>query len=165
VKVLWCSLAVPLLASCSGTAPPGYIEACYGGDFARNLSGQRPILAGQLDIPDSQWPHLTEVLLGVSERHHLKFFNDTRREPTLQMINVSLCSSDGLFMNADRRTFRDDHGKVTTSIPLTITVFAYKNRDTWTAFAQEVKAALDAEWPGKLTSDPNVEIQLKNSIL
>jgi hypothetical protein len=166
MKVLW-YLPLALLASCSGsgTAPPGYIEACYGGDFGKTLVGQAPLFSGQLNIAESQWPRLTQVLVDISNRRQLKFFKDTRDGPDLRMINVSLCSRDGLFMYADRRIFLDGKGRVIIDNPLTVAVFAYKDRGTWTAFSKELKDALDAEWPGRLTSDPHVQIQLKNSLL
>ena len=166
MKVLW-YLPLVLLAACSGasTAPPGYIEACYGGDFDKTLVGQAPLFSGQLNISESEWPRLAKVLLDISNRRQLKFFNDTRDEPDIRMINVSLCSRDGLFMYADRRIFLDGKGHVTMDSPLTVAVFAYKDRDVWTAFSNELKKALDAEWPGRLTSDPHVQIRLKNSLL
>ena|SRR5580658_3760660 len=166
MKVLWC-LLVLLLVSCSAsdTAPPGYVDACYGGDFTKTLSGHAPIFSGQLDISENQWPRLTQILLDLSNRRHLQFFNDTRNDPDVRMIMISLCSRNGLFMYVDRRIFLDGNGRVIMDHPLTVAIFTYKDRDTWPAFTQEVKSALDAEWPGKLTSNPNIHIQLKNSIL
>ena len=166
VRVLW-YLPFLSLASCSGssTAPPGYVEACYGGDFGKTLVGQAPIFSAQLNISESQWPRLTQILLELSNRRGLQFFNDTRNGPDLRMINISLCSRDGLFMYADRRIFLDQNGHAFMDNPLTVAIFAYKDRDAWTAFSREVKSTLDAEWPGGLVSDPHVQIQLKNSIL
>ena len=166
MNVRWC-LPLLLLTSCSGssTAPPGYIESCYGGDFSKTLVGQAPVFWGELNISERDWPRLTQLLLDISSRRRLEFFNDTRNEPDVRMINVSLCSSDGLFMYADRRIFLDGKGHVTMDHPLTVAVFAYRDRDAWTVFSKELKDALDAQWPGKLTSDPHVQIQLKNSLL
>jgi hypothetical protein len=162
-----CCLAVLLLASCgaSDTAPPGYVDACYGGDFTKTLSGQAPVFSGQLNISEGQWPRLTQILLELSNRRQLHFFNDTRKGSDLRMIRISLCSPDGLFMYADRRIFLDENGRVIIDNPLEVDIFAYKDRDAWSAFAQEVKDSLNAEWPGKLTSDPHIQVQLKNSIL
>jgi hypothetical protein len=123
----------PFLASCSGSAgaPPGYIEACYGGNFSRNRTNKAPILVAPLDIPDDQWPRLTAILQNIGNRHGLEIFNDTRREQYLSMLSISLCSSRGVFALVDRRVFRDAKGRVISSSPLTLQLYAYKNETSW----------------------------------
>jgi hypothetical protein len=164
------TIAAQLLSS---TAPPAYIAACYGGDFLKNLAGMKPIFSAQLDIPDDQWPRLAQVLQGVSEHDNLQFFNDTQRERYISMVNISICSSHGLFMSAyaSRHVGCDGdivndvcQGKqVTPSRPLRVDIFAYNDPASWNDFAQEVEASLSNEWPGELKSSPESQVRLLNS--
>ena len=67
-------LALSVSACGSGsTAPKGYVQACYGGDFAAHLSGKLPVYFATLDINQTQWLGLTEVLTSISQRHSLQF--------------------------------------------------------------------------------------------
>lgn len=155
------------LASCGGSvsAPPGYVDACYGGNFSKNLTNKAPILVALLDIPDDQWSRLTDILQNVSSRHGLEIFNDTRRERYLSMLSISLCSSRGVFVLVDRRVFRDAKGHVVSSSPLTLQVYAYRDERSWNALAEELEAALKAEWPGKVEVKQSTDTHLRDSLL
>lgn len=162
-----CLALTPFLASCGGSAsaPPGYIDACYGGDFSRNLTNKAPILVALLDIPDDQWPRLTEILQGIGSRHGLEIFNDTRREQYLSMLSISLCSSQGVFVLVDRRVFRDTKGHVISSSPLTLQMYAYRNEKSWGELAQELEATLKTAWPGKFDVKQSADTHLRDSLL
>jgi hypothetical protein len=69
-------------------------------------------------------------------------------------------------MYADRRTFLGDDGKpIVPPGPLSVFVFSYKEPEKWAVFAKTTEAELTAEWPGKLKTNPNVQVTLKNSLL
>ena len=137
------------LSGCSpGNKPPeGYVEACYGGNFAKNLSGAEPIYSAALDIDDSQWTKLTEIMKVVSDKHGLRFFNDTRHTESLKMISISLCSERGLFLHADKRIWHFEGQKPDSSLPLMVNIFTYRNSESWTDLAKEVDRILSKEWP------------------
>ena len=153
------------LYGCSpGHKPPeGYVEACYGGNFAKNLSGAEPIYSAELDIDDSQWPKLFEILKLVSDKHGLRFFNDTRHTESLKMISISLCSERGLFLHADKRIWHVEGQKQDSSLPLMVNIFTYRNSESWTDLAKEVDRILSKEWPKALDNKPKITTQLRNS--
>ena len=155
------------LSGCSpGNKPPeGYVEACFGGNFAKNLSGAEPIYSATLNIDESQWTKLTEILKLVSDKHGLRFFNDTRHTESLKMISISLCSERGLFLNADKRIWHFEGQKPDSPLPLRVNIFAYRNSETWTVLAKEVDRLLSKEWPKVLDNKPKITTQLRNSQL
>jgi hypothetical protein len=160
-------LALVLLVGCSPERKPpeGYVESCYGGNFAKNLSGATPIYSAVLDIDESQWPKLTEILKTVSDKHSLWFFNDTRHTESLKMISISLCSESGLFMNADKRIWNFEGEKQPPPLPLMVGIFAYRNSESWAALAKEIDQQLYRQWPKELNRKPNITTQLRTSPL
>ena len=159
-------LMLVVTAACgSGNKPPhGYVEACYGGDFSKNLSGTEPLYSATLDIDPSEWAKLSEALRLLSEKHRLKYFNDTRNTESLKMIFVSLCSENGLFMFADRRIWNLEN-KEWGSPPLMVNIVAYRNTEQWASFAMEVDKLLREQWPQQINNKPNIEGRLMTSPL
>ncbi len=158
-------LLIIALAACSGATPPeGYVESCYGGDFTTKLSGAKPIYSATLDIAETQWPELTRLLASLAEKHGVRLFNDTRHTEDLRMISISLCSEDGLFMNADRRIWSFE-GEQPPALPLMVNVFAYNNQERWHGFAKDLDTALSEQWPRELNNKPNISTQLMTSPL
>lgn len=145
--------------------PEGYVESCYGGNFAKNLSGAKPIYSVVLDIDESQWPKLTEILKAVSEKHGLRFFNDTRHTESLRMISISLCSESGLFFIADKRIWNFEGEKRPPPLPLMVNIFTYRNSETWAVLAKEVDRQFQRQWPNELKHNPNITTQLLTSPL
>jgi hypothetical protein len=158
-------LALSVSACGSGsTAEEGYAQACYGGDFAPHLSGKQPMYLATLDINQAQWPRLTEALTSISERHGLRFFNDTRHTDGLDMIVVSLCSEQGLFMTADKRIWSVKGQPKTPELPLTISIYAYRNERQWRPVIEDVDSTLRSEWPQQLDNKPKLQVRLKDSL-
>jgi hypothetical protein len=159
-------LALSVSACGSGsTAPEGYVQACYGGNFAAHLSGKQPMYLATLDINQAQWPRLTETLTSISERHSLRLFNDTRHTDGLDMIVVSLCSEQGLFMTADKRIWSVKDQPKIPELPLTITIYAYRNEQQWRPVIEDVDSTLRSEWAQQLDDKPKLEVRLKDSLL
>ena len=155
------------LAGCGGssTAPEGYIEACYGGDFGRHLSGKSPVYLANLSVDEAAWPRLTEILTTIAATHNVRLFNDTRRTDGLRMIHISLCSEGGLFMTADKRDWFDAGRPVFSPRPLMVTIFEYRSDKDWRPLIRDVDASLRAEWPSLLDTSPEVEVRLGTSLL
>jgi hypothetical protein len=160
------AFALSLSAYGSGsTAPEGCVQACYGGDFAARLAGKRPAYFATLDINQTQWPRLTEVLTSLSQRHSLHVLNDTRHTDGLDMILVSLCSEQRLYMTSDKRIWNVKGQPKTSEFPLTITIYEYQNEQLWRPFVEDVDSTLRSEWAQQLDDKPKLEIRLLNSLL
>ena len=158
-------LSIALVACGSGEQPPeGYVATCYGGNFTTRLSGTRPIYSATLDIGEAQWPALTQLLTSLAEKHRVRLFKDTRHTEALRMISISLCSEEGLFMNADKRIWTKED-KQFNALPLMVNVFAYDNPERWNTFARDLDSALSQQWPRELNNKPNISTQLMNSLL
>ena len=80
------------------------------------------------------------------------------------MISISLCSEEGLFMNADKRIWSNED-KIFNALPLIVNVFAYENPKRWQEFAKDLNVALGQRWPNELNSQPSIATQLKTSPL
>jgi hypothetical protein len=166
-RALWTVVLALSVSACGSgsTAPEGYVQACYGGDFAAHLSGKQPMYLATLDINQAQWPRLTEALTSISERHSLRLFNDTRHTDGLDMIVVSLCSEQGLFMTADKRIWSVKAQPNVLELPLTITIYAYRNEQQWRPVIKDVDSTLRSEWAQQLDNKPMLEVRLKDSLL
>jgi hypothetical protein len=145
--------------------PEGFNDSCYGGNFSKNLAGANPIYSAQLDIPDSSWPQLKKTLTEVAMRHGAKTFDDSRSDKTLKMFSVYLCSEDGLFSFADKRTWsfpgEAPHGPQS----IHVTVFAYRKDQRWHELSKDMDAALRSQWPDKLRTTSPADSRLLNSAL
>jgi hypothetical protein len=166
-RALWTVVWTLSVSACGrgSTAPEGYVQACYGGDFAAHLSGKQPMYLATLDINQAQWPRLTEALTSISERHSLRLFNDTRHTDGLDMIVVSLCSEQGLFITADKRIWSSKGQPKIPELPLTITIYAYRNEQQWRPVIEDVDSTLRSEWAQQLDNKPKLEVRLKDSLL
>ncbi len=102
-------LPVGLLFPCSPTypSPPGFVDACYGGNFAKTLNGSTPKLYLRIHASPEQWPQLAERFRAFGTLHDLKFFDTSVNEPGLRMLNVHLCSAKGVWLSADKRLCTD----------------------------------------------------------
>jgi len=145
--------------------PAGYNDACYGGNFSKTLAGANPIYSAELDIPDSSWPELGSALSEIAAKYSVKKFDDIRNTKTLKMFSVSLCSADGLFSMADKRTWYFP-GEAPAGTPsINITVFAYKKDDRWFRLSKDLDATLRKHWPNKLRTTSTADTRLLNSAL
>jgi len=145
--------------------PVGYSEACYGGDFSKNLAGMHPIYSAGLDIPQSSWPQLKNVLIQVAARYKVKSFADIRNTNQLKMFSVSLCSEDGLFSTFDKRTWYFPNEKPIGLPAIQINIYAYKNDERWPRLATDLDKALRRQWPKELQARSVEDSRLLNTIL
>jgi hypothetical protein len=56
--------------------PPGYNDACYGGDYGKNLSSTHPIYSATLTLDHASQPVLRDILFNLANKHQLKVFDD-----------------------------------------------------------------------------------------
>ena len=69
------------------------------------------------------------------------------------MFNVSLCSSAGLYIKADKRIWNVGDGPEHIPFPLTIRVLVYKNDAKWSSIPNQLNKVLMDAWPDDLNTD------------
>ena len=139
-------------------APEGYIEECYGDDFEGNLVGKQDSYTAVLDLDQSEWGKLEITLEEFSSKNNLKLFKDIRDTEGLQMFNVSLCSSAGLYINADKRIWNVGDSPEHIPFPLTIRVTIYKNDAKWRSIPNQLNKVLMDAWPDDLKTEHDIRM-------
>lgn len=146
------------LLGCSGESPmpPGFNEACYGGNYGKNLSGANPVYSATLTVDRPSQSALRTLLLQLADKHQLKAFDDGANY-NHQFFSIYLCSRNGAFSFVDNRAAGQNR--------MRINVFSY--RDSWHSepFVADLKLALLAQWPGGLEMEEASATTLKSSIL
>jgi hypothetical protein len=155
-----------LLCSCGEgrKTPEGYIEECYGGDFSRNMIGKTPNYSAVLDLETSKWEELRTTLKNFANDNGLRFFEDIRQNDSLNMFNVSLCSKDGLWINADKRIWTVGDSSEHIPMPLMIRVQVYKNTEKWASISDSLNSILAKNWPNDLNTEHGYTSSYKNSL-
>jgi hypothetical protein len=149
------AVVVALLATClcnacgAGYPPPeGYVEACYGGDFRANLmNGEPRKFEMRVAAEESTWPELRSRLVAVAVAHELEVFDTSMAPQGLRMFEVSLCSSKGLWVYADRRIWERGPPEHEPGM-VVIVLRQYKTTYDWRPVAAALEASL-GDWPGK----------------
>ena len=144
--------------------PEGYIEECYGGDFSKNMIGKTPNYSVVLDLETSEWEELRITLKNFATEKKLRFFEDIRRNDSLNIFNVSLCSKDGLWINADKRMWTVGDSPEHIPLPLMIRVQVYKNDEKWTSISDSLNSMLIKKWPNDLNTEHGYTSSYKNSL-
>ena len=158
MRILAAMIVLTALLGCSGesTMPPGFNQACYGGDFSKNLAGAKPAYSATLALDRSSQPILRNILFQLADKHHLKAFDEGANYKG-QFFSVYLCSSKGAFVLVDSRAAGENM--------MRIDVFSY--RESWRpeSFVSDLQTALVSQWPKGLQRKDLSDTTLKNSIL
>ncbi len=136
--------------------PPGFNEACYGGDFTKNLAGAKPVYSATLTLNRSSQPTLRKTLFQLADKHHLKAFDDGANFGG-EFFSVYLCSSKGAFMFVDNRAAGENQ--------VHIEVFSYGESWRPEPFLGDLHTALVSQWPKSLRKKNLADSTLGNSIL
>ncbi|MEI8648117.1 hypothetical protein P4S73_09725 [Paraglaciecola sp. Hal342] len=94
----------------------------------------------------------------------LRFFEDIRQNDSLNMFNVSLCSKDGLWINADKRIWTVGDSSEHIPMPLMIRVQVYKNTEKWASISDSLNSILAKNWPNDLNTEHGYTSSYKNSL-
>jgi hypothetical protein len=137
--------------------PPGFNEACYGGDFSKNLTGAKPVYSAKLDLDHSSRPILSKLLASVGGRHQMKVFDEGARFKESDLFMIYLCSEKGIFSYVDSRA--------AGSNSVRIDVFSYRESSPTVSFISDLDSALLAQWPDGLKKNGPTNTSLRNSIL
>jgi hypothetical protein len=136
--------------------PPGYVDECYGGDFGGHLNGQTPKATLWVTADPGQWPQVKERLQSVGSTQNLKYFDVSVSDVVgLQMIGVSLCSSRGAYVSADKRLWNGDpidHDPHRVRID----IYQYSDKFNWSETLKSIEASF-AGWR------PPIEMQVSPS--
>jgi hypothetical protein len=136
--------------------PPGFNEACYGGDFTQNLAGGHPAYSATMTLDRASQPALRRILFGLAEKHHLKVFDDGA-EYNNEFFLIYLCSGKGAFAFVDSRAAGEDQ--------IRVTVFSYRKSWHPEQFVEDLRAALSSHSQIGLRPDDASNTTLKNSLL
>jgi hypothetical protein len=140
-------LLVGLLNACSPKypPPPGFVDACYGGNFSKRLAGATPMLYLRIQASPKTWPELAQRFAAFGALHDLRYFDTSISEPGLRMLNIHLCSAKGVWLSADKRIWAD--GPIDPHPDeMPITLYTYRDYDGQ-MLASECRQFL-SDWPG-----------------
>jgi len=145
-------LCVALVSSCkpSYPPPPGFVEACYGGDVSKTLDGATPRFRMQLPASPDQWSDIARRFQDFGASHELKYFDTSVSDiDGLKMINVHLCSAKGIWLSADKRLWSGRSEPSPNVVP--IDLYQYDTEMDWVLIAAELEKSFQ-DWPGGFQS-------------
>ncbi|MEO2265809.1 hypothetical protein V1358_00490 [Pseudoalteromonas sp. YIC-656] len=107
---------------------------------------------------------IKDYLKNFATEKELRFFEDIRRDDSLNMFNVSLCSKDELWINADKRIWAVGDSPEHIPVPLMIRVQVYKNDEKWTSISESLNSILINKWPNDINTEHGYTSSYKNSL-
>jgi hypothetical protein len=144
---------VSVFASACGPVnppPPGYVEACYGGDFRENLEGSLPKRLIIVRAAEGDWPRLASDLTAAGKDMGLEVFDTSTSLDHVRTIEIHLCSAQGIWIRADQRKWLGEHAESANQhrnfneVP--IDVRAYRNDFDWKSVSDELVRMLGKSW-------------------
>jgi hypothetical protein len=145
------ALACILTACEAAYSPPsGYIKQCFGGDLKHKLDGAAPQFQMLVAATEQQWPDLVAKLEVFSSTHKLSVFNTSKSPDGLRMFEVSLCTSKGLWLYAEKQHWaqgppdRDPNH-------VEILLFIHDATYDWQRIATDLEIFFH-DWPGEVQS-------------
>ena len=128
------------------------------------MIGKTPSYSVVLDLETSEWEELRDTLKSFATEKELRFFEDIRRNDSLYMFNVSLCSKDGVWINADKRIWTIGDSPEYSPLPLMIRAQVYKNEEKWASITDRLNSILVNKWPNVLNAEHGYTSSYKNSL-
>jgi hypothetical protein len=139
-----------LAAACgrTSTAPPGFVDACYGGseNMARNLAFSDRRVTITLDATEKDWPALTEIVKQVAQEHGLQFFDTSERGPSLRAVMVYACHASGIFVTLDKRIWAAAPDPESRRDKVDISLYTYRPEAEFEPIAGSLEKKLQAAW-------------------
>lgn len=130
--------------------PPGFVEACYGGraDAPRNWVCSETRLEVTVEGAESDWPKLARIVSDFGRNHGLDVFDGSTNIPDyMRTLEISVCSSNGLFLLLDKRIYARPEMNVDGN-RITAAFRTYHNSFDWKPLASEFEAVVRQQWPG-----------------
>jgi hypothetical protein len=131
--------------------PSGYAHACYGGraQAARNWVCSEGRLVVTVEGSEADWPTLAKIVSDFGRRRGFEVFDMSTNSPNrIRTLEISVCSSKGLFLFLDKRIYADesmnrDGNRITTHLR------TYKSGFDWKPVAEEFAAEFQRSWHGQ----------------
>jgi hypothetical protein len=132
--------------------PPGFAEACYGGrnEAAKNWVCSDDRLVLSVEGSESDWPTLAKIVSDFGRSRGLDIFDTSSNIPNyIRTLEISVCSSEGLFLLMDKRVYADqsmnrDGNRITAHLR------TYDKDFSWKPLAEEFVATFRQNWRGEV---------------
>ena len=141
------------LAACSGprdTAPPGYVDACYGGkdNMPRYVAFSDLRMSVTVDATEKDWPLLSSSVKEVAAKHGLKVFDTSESGPHLRAVMVSACLASGIVLMLDKRIWVDHPESEPESLrdKVTVALYTYRPEANFEPVAHSLEERLRGAW-------------------
>jgi hypothetical protein len=155
-RLIGAVLVVGIVGATSGCeqpfdrSPPGFADACYGGrsESAKNWVCSDDRLVLSVEGNESDWPTLARIVSDFGRSRGLDVFDTSSNIPNyVRTLEVSVCSSEGLFLLMDKRVYSDqsmnrDGNRITAHLR------TYEPDFSWKPLADEFVATLRQSWDG-----------------
>jgi len=143
--------AAVFLAACGGprdTAPPGYVEACYGGreNMPRYVAFSNRRVAITLDATEKDWPALTDIVKQVAAEHGLQVFDTSESGPHLRAVMVSACDPSGISLMLDKRIWTANPDPEFQRGKVVVALYTYRPEARFEPIGDALVTKLQAAW-------------------
>jgi hypothetical protein len=144
-------MLVGVLTACEAAYPPssGYVEECLGGDLQHKLNGAAPQFQMRVAATEQQWPDLLTKLEVFGSIHKLSVFNTSKSPEGLRMFEVSLCTSKGLWLYAEKQNWAQGPDRDPNHV--LILLFIHNPAYDWQRIAADLERSFH-DWPGAVQS-------------
>lgn len=97
---------------------------------------------------ETDWPALARIVSEFGRKRELKVFDTSANIPNyIRTLEVSVCSSDGLFLMIDKRTY-SDQSMNRDGNRIRAVLRTYKNAFDWKPLAEELVETFQKNWRG-----------------
>jgi len=152
------AIAVSMAVGCErpgDRTPKGFVEQCYGGrhQMARNWVCSNDRLVVTVEGNEADWPVFSRIISDYGRDHGLRFFDTSTSTPNyLRTLGLSVCSSEGLFINVDKRIYTDpsmnrDGNRITAAFR------TYRSSFDWKQLADDFEGTFRKNWSGPVQVD------------
>lgn len=110
-----------------------------------------PAVHWDLEISDSEWPKLKELLESFATTHHLSFRDESDVElGVMRTLYISACNEDGVNIEIGEQRWASENYENHTGKGVSIGVYITKDDAGWIPLTKELIANLETEWPGRI---------------
>ena len=99
---------------------------------------------------ESDWPAIRRIVSEYAHGQGLRFFDTSTNVPNyIRALGLSVCTSEGLFINVDKRVYSDrsmnrDASRIRAEFR------TYRSSFDWTKLAHDFEAAFRQNWRGPI---------------
>jgi hypothetical protein len=154
MRLLGAGCAAAFVVACGNarsTAPPGFVEACYGGreNMPRYVAFSDRRVAITLDATEKDWPALTDIVRQIAEEHGLQFFDTSESGPSLRAVMVYACHASGIFLSLDKQIWTAAPEPETRRDKVDVSLYTYRPDARFEPIARTLETRLQAAWKNR----------------